>query len=360
MNPGRYVVCEVLQATWTQSEPAGPDECAAVPGLGADGYAITVTSGSSDPGNEFGNFQQGTKSGKKYNDLNANGTRDAGEPGLSGWEIRAYADANGNGVVDAGETFVSTTTDASGDYSFSLNPGRYVVCEVLQATWTQSEPAGPDECAAVPGLGADGYAITVTSGSSDPGNEFGNFQNTTISGMKFKDADAGGDKDAGEIGLGGWVIHLFGPGGSLVATTTTAPDGTYSFTGLTPGAYVVCEQTSGQAGWVQSFPVSGSGDCTLQTVPLATLGDEGHAVTTTSGGTFGDRDFGNTPLSTVDVSFTSLATLPGGGDATHATEITCTDTDGNTVGTDDDNDLTTDEVKTSASALTCTITFVDP
>ena len=209
LNPGRYVVCEVLQATWTQSEPAGPDECAAVPGLGADGYAITVTSGSSDPGNEFGNFQQGTKSGKKYNDLNANGTRDAGEPGLSGWEIRAYADANGNGVVDAGETFVSTTTDASGDYSFSLNPGRYVVCEVLQATWTQSEPAGPDECAAVPGLGADGYAITVTSGSSDPGNEFGNFQQGTKSGKKYNDLNANGTRDAGEPGLSGWEIRAY-------------------------------------------------------------------------------------------------------------------------------------------------------
>jgi hypothetical protein len=129
---------------------------------------------------------------------------------------------------------------------------------------------------------------------------------------------------------------------------------------VTPGAYVVCEETTRKDGWVQSFPVSGSGDCTLLTVLLATLGDEGHAVTTTSGGTFGDRDFGNTPLSTVDVSFTSLATLPAGGAATHATEITCTDKDGNPVGTDHDNDLTTDQVKTSASALTCTITFIDP
>ena len=152
LNPGNYVVCEVLQATWIQSEPAGPDECSAT-GLGGDGYAITVTSGSSDTDNEFGNFQQGTKSGLKYNDLNANGDRDAGEPVLPGWEIRAYADANGNGAVDAGETFVSDTTDANGLYSFSLNPGNYVVCEVLQATWIQSEPAGPDECSAT-GLGA--------------------------------------------------------------------------------------------------------------------------------------------------------------------------------------------------------------
>ncbi len=33
--------------------------------------------------------------GVKYHDLNANGVKDAGEPGLSGWTIRAYSDTNG-------------------------------------------------------------------------------------------------------------------------------------------------------------------------------------------------------------------------------------------------------------------------
>ena len=297
----------------------------------------------------------------KYNDLNANGDRDAGEPVLPDWEIRAYADANGNGAVDAGETFVSDTTDANGLYSFSLNPGNYVVCEVLQATWIQSEPAGPDECSAT-GLGADGYAITVTSGSSDTDNEFGNYQNATISGMKFKDADADGVKDAGEIGLGGWVIHLFGPGGST-ASTTTAADGTYSFSGLTPGDYVVCEQTSGKTGWVQSFP-GGHG---LHNA-IGAAGDAGSRRLQPDPDIRTDARRPRLRQHAVvrrDVSFTALADLPvdqGGGDATHTTEITCKDKDGNTVGSDADNDgdATTTNLKTSASTVTCTISFVDP
>src|SRR5207247_809673 len=115
LNPGTYVVCEVSQATWTQSEPNNL-KCAAIAGLGAGGYAITVTSGSSETGNNFGNFQQGTKSGTKYNDLNANGTRNVGEPGLANWTIRAYVDVNGDGTLQAGETTIaaSATTDASG------------------------------------------------------------------------------------------------------------------------------------------------------------------------------------------------------------------------------------------------------
>src|SRR2546428_12339353 len=38
--------------------------------------------------NDFGNFQQGTKSGQKFNDLNANHLKDPLEPGLPGWTIR--------------------------------------------------------------------------------------------------------------------------------------------------------------------------------------------------------------------------------------------------------------------------------
>src|SRR5439155_132469 len=129
LNPGKYVVCEVLQASWTQSRPSGNTKCSAVSGLAAAGFAVTITSGSSEPNNDFGNFQQGTKSGVKFNDLNANGTKDAGDPGLNGWEIRAYTDTNGNGTLDAGETsFVSKTTatvaGVDGSYSFSLNPGK--------------------------------------------------------------------------------------------------------------------------------------------------------------------------------------------------------------------------------------------
>ena len=117
----------------------------------------------------LGGFPQpGTKSGIKYEDDNADGDQDAGEDPLSGWVIRAYSDTNGDGVLQAGETTIadSDTTTATGAYELQLNPGNYVVCEVLQANWFQREPVeANNRCAAIAGLGQDGYALAMTSGA---------------------------------------------------------------------------------------------------------------------------------------------------------------------------------------------------
>jgi hypothetical protein len=76
--------------------------------------------------------------GVKWNDLNGNGTKDTGEPGLQGWTI--YLDTNKNNQLDTGET--STITNASGSYAFTnLTPATYTVTEVLQTGWQQTYPS---------------------------------------------------------------------------------------------------------------------------------------------------------------------------------------------------------------------------
>ena len=233
----------------------------------------------------------------------------------------------------------------------------------MPAGYTQSFPTSGPSCAGHTGALRVRYTVVLTSGGTDAGNDFGNFRPATISGMKFKDADAGGDKDASETGLSGWEIHLFGTDGSGAAVhqhTTTNANGNYSFS-VKPGTYKVCETISGKPGWVQSFP-SGT-DCTAHTHGgTLTPGPAGYArVAVSSGGTASGRDFGNTPLSRVAVSFESLADLPDGGDATRATAISCTDSSGAGVGSStNSNSLTTNTVKTNQSSLTCTVTFVDP
>ena len=42
-----------------------------------------------------------------------------------------------------------------------------------------------------------------------------------------------------EVGVGGVTVDLYDGGGNFVATTTTAADGSYNFTNLTPGDYYV-------------------------------------------------------------------------------------------------------------------------
>ncbi|MES2718825.1 MAG: hypothetical protein V4795_23910, partial [Pseudomonadota bacterium] len=85
----------------------------------------------------------GEISGLKFNDLDGDGMRDLGEPGLAGWTI--FLDQDNDGVLDLGES--STVTGAGGAYSFSVTPDAdksdadndpYMVREVNQAGWTQT------------------------------------------------------------------------------------------------------------------------------------------------------------------------------------------------------------------------------
>ena len=76
--------------------------------------------------------------GAKWNDLDGDGTRDAGEPGLPGWTI--YIDGNANGHLDPGEP--SDETDANGEYALAgLGQGEYLVAEVPQSGWSRHTPS---------------------------------------------------------------------------------------------------------------------------------------------------------------------------------------------------------------------------
>ena len=68
--------------------------------------------------------------GTKWNDLNGNGIRDNGEPGLPGWTITL---SNG----------MTAVTDSHGNYYFTnLTPGTYTVGEANQSGWSQTFPGG--------------------------------------------------------------------------------------------------------------------------------------------------------------------------------------------------------------------------
>ena len=81
----------------------------------------------------------GNIAGDVYQDNNANGAEDAGEPYLAGFSI--YIDANHNGQLDQGETSVKSNN--LGKYAFSNLPaGTYTLSEQTQAGYTLTQPAG--------------------------------------------------------------------------------------------------------------------------------------------------------------------------------------------------------------------------
>ncbi|MEG4417055.1 DUF4347 domain-containing protein [Microcoleus sp. LAD1_D5] len=227
LSAGTYKVREVLQPTWTQTTP-DPDD-------------ITVTSGQDIANINFGNFQSSTISGQKFNDLNNNGVKDAGELGLGNWQI--FLDSiTPDGLFQQGEP--TTITDAAGNYTLRDIPaGTYQVREVQQNGWTQTTP--------------NPAPVTVNPSDNITGIDFGNFlpQPGAIRGLKFQDTNNNGTQDAGEPGLPNFQIQLTNVvAGTAPApvTTTTDNSGNYLFANLTPGTYRVREVN--QTGFTQSTP----------------------------------------------------------------------------------------------------------
>ncbi|MEO2017537.1 MAG: Calx-beta domain-containing protein, partial [Fuerstiella sp.] len=89
----------------------------------------------------------GTLHGRKFHDLNVNGTWESGEPWLNGWTIE-LVNAAGNVVAQQvtadmdlnGDNTIDPATE-SGWYWFSAAPGTYTLQEVAQDGWQQTTPA---------------------------------------------------------------------------------------------------------------------------------------------------------------------------------------------------------------------------
>lgn len=113
----------------------------------------------------------GSISGVKFNDLNRNRIKDAGEPLLSGWTIR---------LKNKDNTVIRTTvTNASGAYSFTgLPAGIYKVKETHQRGWKRMTKNPP--------------LMTITTTSVMQNVDFGNAKKLT---SEYEDTTADDDRD---------------------------------------------------------------------------------------------------------------------------------------------------------------------
>jgi protocatechuate 3,4-dioxygenase beta subunit len=171
-------------------------------------------------------------------DEDGNGLQDPGEPGIANVAVRLL---NSSGTVVA-----STTTDADGAYQFSnVAPGTYrVQFSNLPAGFQFTLPfQGADD--AVDSNVTDFAAgktdpFTITTGNSDLGIDAGLLPSgtATVGDFVWQDRNGDGIQDAGEPGKSGVGVELHSAAsGALVATTTTAADGSYSFSNVQAGQY---------------------------------------------------------------------------------------------------------------------------
>ena len=173
--------------------------------------------------------------GAKFYDVDADGTRDPGEPPLAG--VTIYVDLDSDGVFDPGEP--SAVTAADGTYSIStanIPDGTYTVREVVPTGYACS---APPTCA---------NQITVGPGGPVTGADFGNYRPVSVSGVKFLDADRDGIRDLGEGGLAGFTFYVDYDGDGLFdagePSAVSVADGSWTITGLRPGVFKVREVVS--------------------------------------------------------------------------------------------------------------------
>ncbi len=190
---GNYVVTEDLKPGWVNTYPVGGS------------YSITLAPGESVTDIDFGNYWANASiTGMKWNDLNADGVKDAGEPGLDGWTINLTGPISG-----------STVTAGGGLFAFeNLVEGTYTLTEDLQVGWKNTYPTGGS------------HTVEITADGQVVGDvDFGNFKYAEISGVVYKDINHNGVKDLTEPGMDGITVNLTGP---MSGSTVTAGGGLYN------------------------------------------------------------------------------------------------------------------------------------
>ena len=298
LKPGHYRLAEVVPDGYLQTFPSLPLPWPWLPPLpwpaplpwfddatiAGDLFVVPrmhfvqVLPGETVSGLDFGNAkaEPGAVAGTKWLDSNRNRIREEGEAGLAG--VVVYADLNFNGLLDPLEPSTKTLEDdpdtaanEQGAYILGgLNPGWYAIREVVPAGYTQTFPAtfwwddviwldGQPKWPADPAFRPTGnHFVVVRPGNTVERIDFGNAPKAghegSISGAAWLDRNGNGVWDDGEFGEAGATIYLDLNRNSQLdgdepvqITRGDLPEterdeaGTYAFTGLTPGEYIVRE-----------------------------------------------------------------------------------------------------------------------
>lgn len=256
LRPGVYRIDEVQPAGWeTTKNSAGqvsrgsstPETRGTV--VGDSIVNINLSGCESGVNFNFGERKvevlRNSISGYVYHDVNNNGIREAGEPGIPGVTIMLQGTLTGGGSVG-----LITTTDATGKYVFNdLLPGEYTILEVQPSAYLDGKdaPGTPFGGTAAIGVGQDKLSNIVipTTANGVQGIEY-NFGEVgaSISGHIFEDLNDNGSRDPGEPLITVPVtITLTGVDdtGASVTRTVVTTTGQYKIDQLRPGQYTLTE-----------------------------------------------------------------------------------------------------------------------
>lgn len=162
-----------------------------------------------------------TVGGLVFTDLDGDGVRDTGEPGIAGARVSVTVDGLGSFVAVTGE---------GGSWSALVTPGS-VVADVLAG----SLPPGM-------GLttGNDPQTIVASAGTHKPATAIGyEFLPQIIEGDVFVDFDGDQAMGGGEPGIPGVVVELLDSNGTAVGSATTGASGRFALSPPAAGQYFI-------------------------------------------------------------------------------------------------------------------------
>jgi uncharacterized surface anchored protein len=230
LRPGTYAITETQPLNWFDPKDGG-----VAPGTtgGTAGpnkiNAITLASNQNSTSNDFVELKPSIVSGVVTNQT-------TGAP-IAGVTITLV------GVDDQGAPVSTTTqTKADGTYNFpDLRPGTYTLTETQPADLFDPAINGVTPGTAGGTVGPNTIKdLTVEPGKDATANNFAEIAPSSLSGS-VKEAGTGAP-------IAGVIVTLTGTddlGNPVSKTTETLADGTYSFTGLRPGNYVITETQPG-------------------------------------------------------------------------------------------------------------------
>jgi hypothetical protein len=221
----------------------------------------------------FDSAAGGTIGDRVWNDGNADGLQDDGEPGIAGALVELY--------TDAGSPVASTTTGAAGNYVFPtrngerarlrfLAPNGFIPVRVRQGI----DPQRDSDADRVTGQTI--LLAPASAGSAVSDVDAGFSVPAAVSGAVFFDRNDNGVRDGGEEGVGGFLVFqdldADGARDADEPARVTDPGGNYAMTDALGGTYRIVAQD--QHLWIEpSLPplnVSPGGAASASNLPVRT------------------------------------------------------------------------------------------
>jgi uncharacterized repeat protein (TIGR01451 family) len=189
----------------------------------------------------------GRITGHIYRDNDQSGTLTPGDAPLGSVTVQLFTDPDANGDPSDGTLQQIGTTDPAGYYELlNLDLGNYVIVETDPAGFASTMPVN------------NRISVVLASLATNANNDFFDYQPapalySTLGGVVWSDANQNGTNDVGETGVADVTIDLFADantngvvdsGEPIVASVTTGTNGVFTFVAITPGSYVIYENTS--------------------------------------------------------------------------------------------------------------------